>query len=109
MLSNDYTSVVAVRSHKATPVSANKYIVCRVPDVAVLNRGDMVFYTSGDNSMSQKGVCVSDVLFLDSKTVEMLCAVTSTAYPLPVVAGKISVDWYNKESEFKPTIGEVCD
>lgn len=109
MLANDYTSVVAVRCHKATPNAMNKYIVCRVPDCAVLDRGDMVFYTSSDNTVHQKGVCVSDVLFLDSKTVEMLCMVTNTVFPLPVIAGKISVNWYNNESELKPTIGEVCD
>lgn len=109
MLANDYTSVVAVRCHKATPNAMNKYIVCRVPDGAVLDRSDMVFYTSSDSAVHQKGVCVSDVLFLNSKTVEMLCTVTNTAYPPPVIAGKISVDWYNNVTEPEPTIEEVCD
>lgn len=89
-----YEAVVAVK-YKNEPVSGRaNFRVCGVPNGALINSGDLVLIKEQDVEGHFKGVCVSDALFLDHKTIDMICRIVpNQPLPLPVVEGKINIDW----------------
>lgn len=95
MDNSGYSAIVAVRRHKATPNSIDRFCVCSVPCGQILNDGDIVFYGTDANADYEKGVCVSDSMFVDQKTLEMLCTVTSgLPHSIPEIKAKVKVDWF---------------
>ena len=98
MDSSGYYTVVAVRKHKSTPNAHDRYAICSVPNGCFLNPGCIVFYGNPDSSNYEKGVCVSDTLFVDAATLDVLRTVTSTPYPIPEIKGKVFVEWVCTEN-----------
>ena len=96
MDSSGYTAIVAVRRHKATPNSHDRFAICSVPCGQVLSSGDIVFYGPDTGADYEKGVCVSDSMFVGLKTLEMLCTVTACMpyTHIPEVKAKVNVDWF---------------
>lgn len=95
MDNSGYTAIVAVRRHKATPNSHDRFAICSVPCGQVLGSGDIVFYGMDSGADYEKGVCVSDSMFVDQKTLEMLCTVTSgMPHSIPGIKAKVNVDWF---------------
>lgn len=97
----EYFPVIAVKRNKETQGASDKFCICYVPNGASLNCGDLVLFGYPEADGQNKGVCVSNTLFMDRDTLEMVCRVTSTTpQMLPTVIGKITVNWYmNKEVE----------
>lgn len=95
----EYIPVVAVKSTKEVEKSVYRFDVCYVPNGADLSAGDLVLYKHNDDDTQHKGLCVSDVLFVDGPTLDMICRITSTIpQMLPNIIGKITVKLYsNKE------------
>lgn len=96
----EYISVIAVKKSKETQNASDKFCICYVPRGASLDSGDLVLYGYPDTVAQHKGVCVSNTLFLDRETLDMVCRVMSTTpQMMPLIAGKITVNWYtNKEA-----------
>ncbi len=83
--SSNYTAVVAVRS-----THNSRAMILEVPSGAFLDNGSMVLIDGG----RKQGECISDTVYLDEKTLNMVCAVTNTELPLEKVAGKVNYEWY---------------
>lgn len=94
-----YTAIVGVRSNVKQD-SAAKYCICKVPDGKVLSRADMVLYGPQNSSEHEKGICVSETIFADDNTLELLQTVTNYhTNELPEIKALIYVDWIkHKES-----------
>ena len=88
-----YTAVVGVRKSKATPNAQNRFCVCRVPDGWTVDNGTMILYGYDGNSENEKGICVSDTMFIDNKTLDLICTVASAPGPLPVIKAMINLKW----------------
>lgn len=93
MNGNEYTAVIGVRRHKSTHNAHNRYSICKVPEGCIVNNGTMVFYGNDTGTDFDKGICVSDTLFVDRKTLELICMVTSTLGDIPEVKALINLEW----------------
>ena len=85
--SSNYTAVVAVRS-----MHNSRAMILEVPSGAFLDNKSMVLIDGG----REQGVCISDTVYLDEKTLNMICAVTNTELPLNKVAAKVNYEWYEQ-------------
>lgn len=101
-----YTAIVGVRKSKATPNSQNRFCVCRVPDGWTVDNGAMILYGYDGNNENEKGICISDTMFVDDKTLDMICTVTSAFGPLPSVKAMINLRWLDPKEADKEK--EVC-
>ena len=93
MNDSGFTAIVAVRKRKTTQVSPERYDICKVPDGRVIEKGNMVFYGSPNSGEFEKGICVSDSLFVDAKTLDMLLMITHSPDQIKEIKAKISVEW----------------
>lgn len=94
-----YTAIVGVRS-TIKQGSTAKYCICKVPDGKVLNRADMVLYGPQNSSEHEKGICVSETIFADDDTLELLQTVTNYhTNELPEIKALIHVDWFKPKEE----------
>lgn len=102
MSENGYTAVVGVRKRKTASDPHERFCVCRVPDGKIVDAAALVLYGADDCSEYEKGVCISDTLFVDSKTLELLQTVTGSAETLPEIKALINLEWI-AEGRFMPT------
>ena len=101
-----YTAVVGVRKRKAAPNAQDRFCVCRVPDGSVVDNSALVLFGNDDGSELEKGICVSETIFVDKTTLDLICAVTGTTEPLPEVKAIINLNWISTN---KPQSKEVCN
>ena len=92
-----YTPVVAVERDLGP---SRGFEVCVVPDGALIEEGDLVYFGCDDDEAWPKGICVSDTLFVPEDTLGMICRITS-ANPanMPSIRGKINITWYMQREE----------
>ena len=98
MYNDDYIPVVAVKCK--LPNDLNFSSICIVPDGAMISAGDVVLINDYEfKGRDIKAVCMSDTVFVDRKTFDMICNVIGAdENTLPKLVGKINIDWYtNKE------------
>lgn len=98
MYNDNYIPVVAVRYSSPNRSECYYRAICIVSNSAMLSTGDTVIIKGKNFNERAKGVCESDTLFVDRKTLEMICCVISrNVDDLPDIAGKINIDWYTNE------------
>ena len=94
-MSNDlYRAVVGVRLRNPEPFSG-KYRICTVPNGKSLSAGDVVYIGGDDSSKYEKGMCVSDTLFVDERTLDLLRIFTLPVSDTLEVKGVVHVEWYD--------------
>ena len=98
-MSNDlYRAVIGVRLRNPELFSV-KYRICTVPNGKSLNAGDVVYIGGDDPSKYEKGICVSDTLFVDERTLDLLRIFASPESDTFEVKGVVRVDWYDTSNK----------
>ena len=83
----NYITVVAV---KCEPFFVNQ--MCEVPAGAFVENGSAVLF----GESKKQGTCISNMVYLDRETLDMVCAVTGAELPLEKIVAKCTYEWYGE-------------
>ena len=98
-MNSAYTAVVAVRRRKTASEQTERFCICRVPDGKMVNNSDLVLFGPDNAPDFEKGICVSETIFVDPQTLEMLQTVTNSLEVLLEIKALIHIDWFNQQED----------